>query len=144
MATKIPVTSGVMGRKGRAEETDALWIQFGKWIKGHRKQANLNQKQVAELLDIHPVHLSRIETGTTGTSREIVSALARVLRLDMREALNKAGMDQPGEALNTLEQELLKYFNKLPVTQQLDLLALAEAMWRRHGREIEEKVVRKR
>ena len=131
-----------MGRKGRAQDAIAISVQFGKWIREQRDRAGLTQEQLAELAETHAVHLSRIEKGRTGTTRETITALARVLRLDLREALNKAGMDQPGDvgSLSAIQQELLQYFNKLPFEQQLDLLAIADAIWRRHGQGIDDKV----
>lgn len=130
-----------MSRRSRTRETDAIWHSFGKWIRENRNQARLNQTEVAKKIGVHSVHLSRIETGKTGTTREIVIALAKVLNLELREALNKAGMDQPGEAVKrtAIEEELLKYFNRLPFSGQMDLLTIAEALWRRQAIEIKER-----
>lgn len=140
----LVLTSVVMGRKGRTRETSALWASFGQWIKRKREEAGLKQTELAQTIGLHPVQLSRIENGATGTTRETVIALAHGLTLDMREAFNRAGFDLPSihQSLNAIEKKLLDFLNAMPHAQQLDLLAMAELLWRRHGEpdELTEKV----
>lgn len=124
-----------MGRKGRTRETIALWQSFGKWIKARREREGVKQIDLAESVGIHPVQLSRIENGVTGTRRGTLIKLAHALRLDMREAFNRAGYDLASlqQSPNIVQRKLLDYLNDLPFDQQQDLLAMAKLLWSRHG-----------
>jgi transcriptional regulator with XRE-family HTH domain len=73
--------------------SDQHWREFGLWLKRERERAGLTQREVAGKVKIHPVQLSRIENGDSGTRRETVFALAAAIGFDLREGLRKAGFD---------------------------------------------------
>jgi len=119
-----------MGRKGQTRETSALWQSFGKWIKQNRERTGVKQTELAEMVGIHPVQLSRIENGA-GTTRGTVIKLAHSLDLDMREAFNRAGLGLMSmhNSLNATQLKLLDYLGELPGDKQLDLVAIAKLLW---------------
>jgi transcriptional regulator with XRE-family HTH domain len=124
-----------MARKRWRPRAGALWRLFGEWIKEHRERSRLKQVDVAQLVGIHPVQLSRIENGVTGTTRETVLALATALDLDAREALNRAGFDIPTlhHSVNAASRKLMDFYDQLPSEQQLTLVYFAETLWRHFG-----------
>ena len=50
-------------------------------IKKYRKMYNLTQEKLAELLDISPRQLQRIETGKTETSLKTLKKLIKILNI---------------------------------------------------------------
>lgn len=58
--------------------------RLGRNIATHRKAAGLTQAQLAELVDVHPETISRIESGKS-SSIELLGQIARVLELELHE-----------------------------------------------------------
>jgi transcriptional regulator with XRE-family HTH domain len=135
MVNAHPVTSVVMGPRSAAEETKAVRISFGQWLEEQMKLSGLGKGEIADLVGITDQHLWRIKKGTTGTSRETVTAIAQALNLDLAETLNRAGFGRfsAGPAQHPGAQQLLRHFLGLPEERRTDLLLLAETLWRKHG-----------
>ncbi|HEX8773743.1 MAG TPA: helix-turn-helix transcriptional regulator [Pyrinomonadaceae bacterium] len=87
-----------MNGRGNKSPTKVLWKEFGAWIQRERELAGLKQDQVAAKVGIHPVQLSRIENGESGTKRDTVIALACAIDINEAEALQRAGFASPTEA----------------------------------------------
>ncbi len=80
----LKVTEKKNKKELRAEETD--WykkvkeeISPGDNLKIYRLNKNLSQGQLAKLLEIHPVHVSEMERGKRGISKEMAKKLSRIL-----------------------------------------------------------------
>src|SRR5579864_2734398 len=56
-----------------------LRAAFGATLRARRIKAGLTQEALAEAVGLHPVHLGRLERGTSGPSLEAVWALAEAL-----------------------------------------------------------------
>lgn len=54
---------------------------FGKMVFELRTQKNLTQKQLAEYLDLSPHTITRIETGNTFVSSEVISKLRNLFNI---------------------------------------------------------------
>jgi transcriptional regulator with XRE-family HTH domain len=66
---------------------------FGRWFQDQRsKNGFRSQKAFAGLLGIHPVQLSRIETGASGIGKETLDKAIELLKLNQLEAYEKAGI----------------------------------------------------
>jgi transcriptional regulator with XRE-family HTH domain len=84
-----------MGRRDNSQR-DKQRAQFGKWLQdGRLKAGYASQKEFASLLKISDVHLSRIETGSSGISSATLDLAINWLKLDPREAYQKAGLLPP-------------------------------------------------
>lgn len=74
-----------------AASSERQWKRFGSWLKQERERAGKSQKELARLAGIHPVQISRIETGESGTKIETLDALIVALKLDKEKAYKTAG-----------------------------------------------------
>ena len=61
---------------------------FGRNIAKYRKQKNLTQNQLAELLDITREHLAKIETAKRGISINLLFKLSDTLDIAEKEFFN--------------------------------------------------------
>ena len=50
-------------------------IDIGSYIKKYRKQANISQKQLGEIISLHQSEISRLEAGRGSVSEEIIKAM---------------------------------------------------------------------
>lgn len=55
---------------------------IGQRIKRTRKEKNLTQERLAELLDISTEHLSRIETGSYRPSLALIEKISEIFQID--------------------------------------------------------------
>lgn len=139
MLTARNLTSRVMSRRRKPPEVSVdRWKGFGAWIREQRRRADKKQIGVAKQVGIDPVHLSRIENGKSGISRETAIALARVYGIDETEVLNRAGFYDPDRLdvypHTQLTTRLLFQFFALPESNQQDALAIIDLLWRLHGK----------
>ncbi len=58
---------------------------LGARIKELRKLRGLSQEKLAEMIDIDPKHLSRIEVGRGFPSMDTLAAIAKSLKMDMKD-----------------------------------------------------------
>lgn len=68
--------------------------QFGSKIKELRERKNLLQRQIASLLDIDTPFYSKIERGERKAKKELVLAMAQILKVDKEELLTLWLADQ--------------------------------------------------
>ena len=57
--------------------------EIGKRIKQKRKELNLTQEKLSEMLEISPTYISEIERGTGISSLATITKIANVLNLDL-------------------------------------------------------------
>ena len=57
--------------------------EMGKRIKQKRKELNLTQEKLSEILEISPTYISEIERGTGISSLATITKIANVLNLDL-------------------------------------------------------------
>ena len=57
--------------------------EIGKRIKQKRKELNLTQEKLSEILEISPTYISEIERGTGISSLATITKIANVLNLDL-------------------------------------------------------------
>ena len=58
---------------------------LGARIKELRKLRALSQERLAEMIDIDPKHLSRIEVGRSFPSMDTLAAMAKSLQVEMKD-----------------------------------------------------------
>ncbi|MBQ7126446.1 helix-turn-helix transcriptional regulator [bacterium] len=87
---------------------------FGKKIKRLRKAKNLTQEQLAEMIDIAPKNLSKIEVGTCFVSAETLENLIVALDTTTEEIFANDHIKLPNELL----AEIYKNLNKINNNQE--------------------------
>src|SRR5215213_3622820 len=70
-----------------AKPSETLRRDFGNWLQKERESRGLSQKFVADKAKLTVTQLSRIENGQSGTRRDKVILLAKVIGIDQIEAL---------------------------------------------------------
>jgi len=67
----------------RASYTKTMDIRalFGRNLKVYRKKRRLSQEQLSEIVDISPMHLSKIERGLTFVSADLLEKLSESLEI---------------------------------------------------------------
>ena len=87
---------------------------FGEKIKRLRKAKNLTQEQLAEMIDIAPKNLSKIEVGTCFVSAETLENLIVALDTTTEEIFANDHIKLPNELL----AEIYKNLNKINNNQE--------------------------
>lgn len=82
-----------------------VWRLFGPWLRRQREIAGKTRKQVASVVEIHPVQLARIETGDSGTRKETLDLLISELGLNAEDAYRMAGF-WPGDSPRSTEESI--------------------------------------
>ena len=72
---------------------------FGEKVKRLRKSRNLTQEQLAEMIDIAPRNLSRIEVGTSFVKAETLEKLLSALNVTTEELFANDHIKDPKELL---------------------------------------------
>ena len=81
---------------------------FGEKIKRLRKANHLTQEQLAEMINIAPKNLSKIEVGATFVSAETLSKLVESLGTTTEELFANNHIKKPDELLMEIYQNLDK------------------------------------
>jgi len=76
---------------------------FGKRIKELRKQNNLTQEQLSELLGVFPKQIGNIETGTTFTTMINLEKLAQVFNVEIKDLFTFTHHQNRKEILKSIE-----------------------------------------
>ncbi|HYE74247.1 MAG TPA: helix-turn-helix transcriptional regulator [Blastocatellia bacterium] len=81
----------------RADNTkrDERQVRLGKYLKKHRKKSGVHQKEIASMLGLHEVQISRIENGHTGTSKENIERYCEAVGADKYEAFRILDITPP-------------------------------------------------
>jgi transcriptional regulator with XRE-family HTH domain len=72
-----------------SKSSTTLHRDFGRWLRRQRELSGISQKFVAAKSKITVTQLSRIENGHSGTRRDTVILLARIIGIDETEALRQ-------------------------------------------------------
>ena len=82
---------------------------LGKNIKKYRKNLNLTQEKLAEIIGIDPKNVSKIENGNNYPSSETISAIAKALNINLYELFifdnNIPYEDMKNEIIKSLENK---------------------------------------
>ncbi|HEX8369975.1 MAG TPA: helix-turn-helix transcriptional regulator [Pyrinomonadaceae bacterium] len=109
ISTADALTFPVMSK---AKPSAVLRREFGNWLQKERESHGLSQKFVADKAKLTVTQLSRIENGQSGTRRDKVILLAKVIGIDVIEALWRFAPESitrlPGELENIPFDELDK------------------------------------
>lgn len=62
-------------------------LVFGERVAQYRKKLNLSQEELAALVDLHRVHIGRIERGETNPPLTTICKLARALRIKVHDLI---------------------------------------------------------
>lgn len=65
--------------------------ELGRWIKSHREKMNLSQETAAEKAGLSRFQWIRIENGQSGTKRETLIQIAKVISANVDQTLIKGG-----------------------------------------------------
>lgn len=63
-------------------------INFGKRLQSLRKSQGLSQETLAELTELHPTHISKMERGVVNASIVNLHRISRTLNMTLSEVLN--------------------------------------------------------
>lgn len=58
---------------------------LGKNLKRYRKDANLTQEQLAELVGIHPTYVGKLEIGKSNPSTKMLFRISRALKITLSD-----------------------------------------------------------
>lgn len=116
----------------------ARWKAFGQYLKRERERAGKTQKEIADLAGLHPVHVSRIETGDSGIRTQTLDLLIESLGLNPGEAYSQAGfwptgaiwpspMESEADFGTATGEAIVMLFRKLTVPQQRHMLRILTA-----------------
>ena len=112
----------------RTSGNDAAAPSFGALLRELRDGSGLSQQDLAARAGRTPSHISRLESGERGPSREVVDALAAALGASARDRLRllrAAGLVEPLDPLLEALAELLRS-EDLPAEARARLCALLE------------------
>lgn len=79
---------------------------FGEKVKRYRKQRGLTQEQLAEIIDISPRNLSRIEVGANFVTAETLEKLLTALNVTMEELFSNDYIKDNKELLSEIYTKL--------------------------------------
>lgn len=96
-------------------------ILLGSRIKELRKSRAMSQEQLAEMINVDPKHLSRIEVGRGYPSLDALENMANVLNVDMKDFFEFQHLDSADEVEKAVES-LLKSANESDMKILLKLL----------------------
>ena len=98
---------------------------FGARIKEIRESRNLNQEQLAELVNMESRHISRIETGKSFTTLENISKIATALGVSIESLFSF----QHKVERENLKEEIKKYLNHADKNKLELVLKLLKAVF---------------
>jgi transcriptional regulator with XRE-family HTH domain len=96
----------------RAKPSEVLRQEFGSWLQKQREARGLSQKFVAEKANVTVTQLSRIENGQSGTKRDTVIMLAKIIGISEIEALRKFSPESVPQLPEELENIPFYEFDK--------------------------------
>jgi transcriptional regulator with XRE-family HTH domain len=104
-----------------------LLREVGKRVAQARQKGGFTQEQLAELLNIQPVSLSRLETGHRALSLSTLHMISKTVGVPLGDLLDES-RDLPLPEHSPEEMELLRLFAGLSPSQQDVLLRLAREL----------------
>lgn len=83
----------------------------GQKIQEHRKNKGITQEQLAEMIEIETVSLSKIETGRSYPTSENLAKISQILEVEPYEFFLSAVTPTNSELLNEINQNIEKIQN---------------------------------
>jgi transcriptional regulator with XRE-family HTH domain len=102
-------------------------MKFNEKIKTLRKAANMNQQELADKINVHVTHLSKIENGHLLPSIDIVQRLMKVFAISADQLLN----DNENSVVNIQNHEMneqLMLINQLDEDEKNALIKIINSM----------------
>lgn len=87
----------------------SLKILFGKKVKELRKQNNLTQAKLAEMVSVDDKHISCIESGKNFPSPDLLERIASALDIEVKDLFEFYHLQDS----NNLKQDIISMLNKL-------------------------------
>ena len=100
---------------GVCDIMDLDYIEIGRNIRKYRNNAHLNQKELAELVNLSSQHISHIENGYSKLSLPTLVAIANALSVDCNSLL---GETLTGAREELLSKELLSLFKGMDMERR--------------------------
>jgi transcriptional regulator with XRE-family HTH domain len=100
---------------------------LGEIIRQQRELAELSMRQFAELAGISNPYLSQIERGLRAPSEQVVSAIARGLKLSVDALYERAGVPPPGTDEDSAVLDAITADPRLTARQRAALREVYEA-----------------
>jgi transcriptional regulator with XRE-family HTH domain len=119
-----------MARKKR--ENKELAVRIGQVMLNCRKAADMTQEALAELLDLQPETISRLEHGRLTPSVEKLVEIAEVFRIPVATFFEHLDNCEPDAKSNLIAQKISMAIDKLPDTGKTFVLKVAEDYARYH------------
>lgn len=94
---------------------------LGSAVRAHRIRLGLTQQEVAELADVAPETVSRVERNRMATSLEMTGKLATALGVSVDALLSPRDADQPPQDLRPAERRLIAAVRGLDDAQVDDI-----------------------
>lgn len=110
-----------MPRKSKTDSGNALAVRIGRSIKSARTMQELTQAQLAEILEIESVTVSRIETGAQLPSIDRLDEVAKALKVSLTTLL----ADTSTSKSNAMTDLLVDAVKELPAREQKFVLSFA-------------------
>lgn len=111
---------------------------FGEWLKSQIKSAGITQQELADRIGLKPAQISRIVSGTRGTSIESLASIATALHIQPEKAFRVACGLPPIPELNEIIEEIIFDLRQLPDREKEDIRDTVKAKVKRHERERDE------
>ncbi len=67
-------------------------VALGRAVRESRLKLNLTQAELAEIADLHPTYISRVETGDANVSFETVTRIAHALKMRAAWLVDRANL----------------------------------------------------
>lgn len=104
----------------RGKTMNTLKKKFGQRVKELRKSLKLTQEQIAQMIDIEPPNISKLESGLHFPQPENIEKLANALNVEVKDLFdfkhitsNEILKTNIIENLNTLNDKELRYIYKM-------------------------------
>ena len=99
--------------------------KIGAFLKQCRKENNLTQEQLAEIVDISTTHMSHIETGNTKLSLQVFADLAEALQVSVDSLLYDVNSNSKQQAY----QEITDILDQCTPAQAQALKEIISSTW---------------
>ena len=117
---------------------DPIDVAVGARIRRIRKDRQVSQQQLAQLVGLTFQQMQKYETGANRVSASKLVAIAKALEVSASELLGEARDGQRGELLDSLDPEILEVARKLAAVSspsaRRTLLRVARALLRQADR----------
>lgn len=103
------------------------YIALGKCIRKCRKEQGLTQAKLAEMIDISPNHISKVENGTTKPSLQVFVDIADALNVPMDQLM----LRNPNKSVtgsSTYADKVNQIFDSCTAKQKVSIIQILEEL----------------